>query len=173
MNFPRFFLREPGLHQQLAACIKSNDQFLRPNGLMLFAYDVLCWFDENPGLSNVRLTCVARAEVLEPGFNVRHRHHFKLTGIAKEPLVSKGVSFPEDQAAMDNYASDRLPWQLIADGTCDIQRSHPALAQLLASEEDDALAVDAGLYRLALDISEQFQVPWVSHSLGLADVFTE
>lgn len=173
MKFPRFFLAEPGLNQQLTHCVEKMDDLGRVNGLMLFAYDLLTWFDDNPQLFSIKLSCVARAEVCDNGIDVRLRHHFTLSAISEQPVVSSGQTFPREEATVTSYVMDRLPWQMIADGSVTIGRNMPVVEKLLATSPDDAIELEAGLYHLAAIISAGFKAPWLVHDIGLANVFTE
>lgn len=170
LGFSRFYMAQVGLEQALEACVKANDPAFRINGLMLFASDLLVWFDTDPALQAVRLSCVAQAKTEAP-YEVRLRHHFKLTADHKGGVNSSGM--PSTQDEVNAYALDRLPWKQMADGSFSIERNSQVLQQLLNSDPEDVLTLEAGLYLLAGQISLAFQAPSVIHDMGLDSAYSE
>jgi hypothetical protein len=173
MNFPRFFLSEPGFASRLEACLASQDDSQRTAGFLLFAYDVCTWFDENPTLQSVQLSCMARAEMCDSGYEVRMRHHIKLSCIQDGAQSSGSREFPKGTDAVEGYAFERLPWSMLANGTCTIQRTDALVVKALSLDTNDAIGVEAALYHLALRIDSAFKSPGVIHDLGLTNVHTE
>lgn len=171
LGFSRFYMAQVGLEQALEAAVKANEPAFRPNALMLFASDLLVWFDSDPALKAVRLSCVAQAQTEAP-YEVRMRHHFKLTAEHEGGENKSGMPLTQDD--VHAYALQRLPWKQMADGSFYVERDSPLMHQLLHNIDPmEALELESGLYLLASQISLAFQAPSVIHDLGLDSAYSD
>jgi hypothetical protein len=81
--------------------------------------------------------------------------------------------FPKGTDAVEGYAFERLPWSMLANGTCTVQRTDALVVKVLSLDTNDAIGIEAALYHLALHIDSAFKFPCVVHDLGLANVYTK
>lgn len=164
LSFPKFFQAEAGLQAQLEANAEGPGHN-RPLALMLFAYDVVTWFEQNPALSEVRATCVVKPLVCDNGTDVRVYHHLKITGDAP----AKGL--PGTQDDVDTFAMTRLPWKLMSTGSMLFTRKSPLIAAALNCAADDMSSLRVALFAIADEMDLAFESHSVIHDMGLASVF--
>ena len=127
-------------------------RFLR---LARFAHDLLGWFEAQPTLGSIKLTCVALPEIEQPPMSVRVPHHFTLSGT--------GGSLPE----VEEYALECLPWSMMGAGVFQLSRSDELVQRYLAMPSDEVIKYQALLYELSMRIDIAFENFGVTHDLGL------
>lgn len=170
-EFPRHVLAAPGLEQMLGLINAEPPSPPREIGMTVLAYDLVHWFDVNPQLQSVRLTCVLHARIAEAGEGVRLSHHVKLVTSTNSNQPLKDV--PCSQAEVDAFAQDRLPWKLLGNGTCEVSRTHPVVQRLLLLDPEKAHQVSGAFCELAQELNACFSHVNVVQDLGLSSQLTE
>ena len=157
----KFFPLAPLFEQHLERekTQEHTPSLTRYAGFMLFVYDALDWFEKNPGLVEVKLTCVALAEVQKTPLAVRLRHHFAMN--AAVPVVGQLVK------DVDQYALDRLPWPCMGNGSITILRESPEVALYFGMAADNLEDYAALVFKVSQKIDLAFEEVSVIHDLGL------
>lgn len=161
MFIHKFFPLAPLFEQHLyrEKTQEHNLSLTRYAGFMLFVYDLLDWFEKNPGLVEVKLTCVALAEVQKTPLAIRLRHHFAMN--AAVPTIGQLVK------DVDKYAFDRLPWPCMGNGSITILRESPEVAAYFRIPATNYEDYEALVFKVAQKIDLAFEAVSVIHDLGL------
>ncbi|MCC5613474.1 hypothetical protein LC612_44085 [Nostoc sp. CHAB 5834] len=133
----------------------SSTRFLR---MSQFAHDLLGWFDAQPTLQSVQLSCVALAEVKKAPLQIYVRHHVK--------LIAVGGQVPD----AEDYADGALPYTLLGNGSVTINRDDPEVRAYLAMPSGMSAEYAKLVRDLSIRIDEAYDSVEVIHDLGLASV---
>lgn len=128
---------------------------------MLFAHEVFGWFEADPALACVKLTCVTVPEIQRQPLHVRLRHHFALTSERDgppRPLV-------ED---VDRYVMEHLPWQSMSQGSCTLRRNDAHVGRFLALPPHEQAGCDERVFALASAFDFAFAEVELAHDIGWA-----
>lgn len=151
----RFFMAAPVFADGVDPSHLAREALPRFLRLSRFAHDLLGWFEEQPLLGSIKLTCVALPEIEKSPMSVRIRHHFTLT--------SDGGTLPD----AEEYALENLPWSMMGAGVFQLSRDDEIVQKFLAMPADEAIKYQALLYELAMRIDIAFENVDVNHDLGL------
>lgn len=156
----RFLLHMPILSAYVSQA-QEHISRSRVQALMKYIFDALTWFDQNSSLQSVKLTCGALPE--STADSIRVRHHFLLNGTW---TGNQAVKLP----AVEEYALESLPWQLLGNGSFELTRDDPAVQQFLRLDEHDERSselLDGLLYSLASRMNAAIGEYEVIHDVGL------
>lgn len=166
--FHPYNLNRPSLEQKLVACRPAPSlDHLRATGLSLLAFHLVSWFLSSAALQEVRLTCAVLAHAQDPSGGVRISHNFKLTHFSAGEAPR---DMPQTPADVETFALRCLPWQLMGSGSSVVLRENPWVQQALqvaTAESYSAIAFEAALYGLALELDSAFASLNVVHDVGL------
>ena len=151
----RYFLDAPCFIHGVDPSHQVTETLPRTLRLTRFAHDLLGWFEEQPQLAGIKLTCVALPELETMPMSVRIRHHFTLQG--------EDGSLPD----AETYALECLPWSMMGAGVFRVARCDELVQRYFALPDDESVRYCSLVYELAMRIDIGFETMSITHDLGL------
>lgn len=152
----RNFLHQSVFSQRLEQTRSTHEPIPRFIGFGRFVHDVLGWFDAQPALELVKLTCVLLPEFTASPPCIRLRHHFVLSAL--------GGTVPSSE----EYAIACLPWSLMSNGSFAMSRTDPLVQKYLTNDALDPIDYEALVNALALRIDVAFELVHIIQDVGLS-----